>query len=93
MISFVRSIATDVFLTQKEEKFTIVQPKAARKNFYIQAYFLLVEMSSNVYKGTQCHSSMSQISVMAADPTIRITDPNDVFMHSVNSIASSIMEI
>ena len=52
LISFVESIATDVFLTQKEEKFTLVQPKAARKNFYIQAYFPLVEMSSNVYKGT-----------------------------------------
>ena len=31
VISFVGSIATDIFLTQKEEKFTFVQLKAARK--------------------------------------------------------------
>ena len=49
VISFVKSIATDVFLTQKEEKFTLVQPKAARKNFYIQAFFTFVEVLPNVY--------------------------------------------
>ena len=49
VICFVGSIATDVFLTQKEGKFSLVQPKAARKNFYIQAYFPLVEVSPNVY--------------------------------------------
>jgi hypothetical protein len=45
----VESIVVDVLLTHKDHICTLGQPKAARKNFEIQACFPLVEVSPNVY--------------------------------------------